>query len=174
VPYRANADLAVAGDPFTPYLLRCGANGRPSDMVPTMMRRLYVLSVVVLLHGARPAEAGNKDLEREIKAQQSAANDLANLDTGRLVQDEITLLRTWLDEAASKLSKDQGTRARESLDRCVAQADLIRVKLATAKLKADATAREQAARDARDKVKKTQKALEDAIVKKKAMEMNAK
>jgi hypothetical protein len=139
-----------------------------------MRRWLYVLSVVALLHGAGVAEAGNKDLEREIKAQQSAANDLANLDSGRLVQDEITLLRTWLDESATRLSKDQGARAREALDRCVAQADLIRVKLATAKLKADAAAREQAARDTREKVKKTQKALEDAIVKKKAMEMNAK
>src|SRR6266498_4025944 len=103
-----------------------------------MMRRLCVLSMVALLHEAGPAEAGNKDHEREIKAQQSAANDLANLDTGRVVQDEITLLRTWLDESATKLSMDQGARAREALDRCVAQADLIRVKLATAKLKADA------------------------------------
>ena len=137
------------------------------------MTRLIVLTLVALLH-APLAFAGNKDLEREIKAQQSAANDLANMDANRVVQDEITLLRSWLDEASTRLAKDQGTRARESLDRCVAQADMIRVKLVTAKLKADAAAREQAAREAREKVKKTQKALEDAIVKKKAMEMNAK
>jgi hypothetical protein len=142
-------------------------------MVPPM-RRLLVLSTIILLHATTVARAGNKDLEREIKAQQSAASDLVNLDSNRVVQDEITLLKTWLDEASTRLAKDQGTRARESLDRCVAQADLIRVKLATAKLTADAAAREQAARDSRDKVKKTQKALEDAIVKKKAMEMNAK
>ena len=133
-----------------------------------------MLSMIVLLHAVGVAGAGNKDLEREIKAQHAAANDLANFDTGRVVQDEIALLRTWLDEAQTRLSKDQGTRAREALDRCVAQADFIRVKLATAKLKADADAREKAARDTRDKVKKTQKALEDAIVKKKAMEMNVK
>lgn len=138
------------------------------------MRRLLHLSIVGLVCAVSSARAGNADLQREIKVQQSAASDLAALDTAKVVQDEVALLKTWLDEAWTRQSKDQGGRARESLERCLAQADLIRQKLATAKLKADADAREKAAREARDKVQRTKKALDDAIVKKKAMEMNAK
>jgi hypothetical protein len=134
------------------------------------MRRLLLLLAI----WAGPAYAGSNDIQREIKVQQSAANDLAALDTGKLVQDEIALLKTWLDEAYNRQAKDQNGRAREVLERCQAQSDLIRQKLAAAKAKAEADAHEKAARDARDKVQRTKKALDDATVKKKAMEMNAK
>jgi hypothetical protein len=122
----------------------------------------------------QPAYAGGGDIQREIKAQQATANDLSALDNQKLVADEIALLKTWLDEAWNRQSKDQSGKAREVLERCVAQTDLIRQKLTSAKAKADADAHERAARDARDKVQKTKKALDDANVKKKAMEMNAK
>jgi hypothetical protein len=118
---------------------------------------------------AAPALADSNDLRREIKAQQSAANDLTTLDTLKAVGDEIALLKTWLDEAWNK----QG-RSREILDRCLAQTELIRLKIAVSKVSAKAAEQEKAARDSKDKVKATQKALDDAIVKKKAMEMNAK
>lgn len=142
-------------------------------MVPAM-RRFLPLSVIVLLYATGVSYADGPNMTREIKAQQAAVNDLSALDTNRVVQDEITLLKTWLDEAWNHQSKDQGDRAREVVDRCTAQADLIRQKIVTAKAKAEAEAHEKAARDVRDKLKRTQKALEDAIVKKKAMEMNVK
>ena len=138
------------------------------------MRRPLVLSIIAVMCLASGAYAGSADLQREIKAQQSAASDLAALDTGKVVQDEIALLKSWLDEAWNRQAKDQGSRARESLERCLAQSDLIRQKLTSAKAMADAASREKAAKDARDKLQRTKKALEDAIVKKKAMEMNAK
>jgi hypothetical protein len=138
------------------------------------MRRPLVLSIIAVMCLASGAYAGSADLQREIKAQQSAASDLAALDTGKVVQDEIALLKSWLDEAWNRQAKDQSSRARESLERCLAQSDLIRQKLTTAKAMADAASREKAAKDARDKLQRTKKALEDAIVKKKAMEMNAK
>src|SRR5262245_3047023 len=122
--------------------------------------RFVIVSFLVCVAAA--AHAGANDIQREIKAQQSAANDLAALDTNRQAADEIALLKTWLDEAWDKQAKDQGVRAREVLDRCLAQAELIRQKIATAKIKAEADAREKAARDARDRVKRTQKALDDA------------
>jgi hypothetical protein len=125
--------------------------------------------MVGLLHAAGPARADSNDLKREISVQQSAANDLQSLDTLHAVADEIALFKTWLDEAWNKQA-----RAREILDRCLAQADLIRVKIAVSKVEAEAAEHEKAARDSKENVKKTQKALEDAIVKKKAMEMNAK
>src|SRR5215813_8000244 len=99
------------------------------------------LLCLVLLAGV--AHAGSGDIQREIKAQQSAANDLAALDTNRMVMDEIALLKTWLDEAWDKQAKDQGARAREVLERCLAQGEMIRQKLSTAKIKADAAAREK-------------------------------
>ncbi len=133
------------------------------------MRRFLLFSLVALLSMAGAATADSNDLQREIKAQQSAANDLLALDTHKAVADEVALLKTWLDEAWNKQH-----RAREVLDRCLAQADLIRLKIAVSKITAKAAAHERAAREAKDKVNSTQKALEDAIVKKKAMEMNAK
>jgi hypothetical protein len=133
------------------------------------MRR-YLLGVgVALLLCARPAHADSNDIKREIAGQQATANDLSSLDTLKAVPDEIALLKTWLDEAVNKTG-----RTREILDRCVAQTDLIRLKITTSKAKAEADDHERQAREAKEKVKKTQKALEDAIVKKKAMEMNAK
>lgn len=133
------------------------------------MRRFLLFSTAALLSMAGAAAADSSDLQREIKAQQSAANDLAALDTNNAVADEIALMKTWLDEAWNK----QG-RAREVLDRCLAQADLIRLKITVSKVTAKAAAAERAAREAKEKVASTKKALEDAIVKKKAMEMNAK
>lgn len=133
------------------------------------MRRFLLLSTVVLLATAGAALADSADLKREIKAQQSAANDLQALDTGKVVADEIALLKTWLDEAVNKTS-----RSREVLDRCLAQADLIRLKIAVSKVTQAATAKERAVMESKAKVKAVRQALEDAIVKKKAMEMNAK
>ena len=133
------------------------------------MGRIFLLSAVALLFAAVPVRADSQDLKREISAQQATAKDLQSLDTQKVVADEIALLKTWLDEAWNK----QG-RAREILDRCVAQTELIRLKIAVAKIKAEAADHEKAARDAKDKLKKTQKAIEDATVKKKALEMNAK
>ena len=139
-----------------------------SDTVPRM-RRFLLFSLVALLTMAGAAAADSKDLEREIKAQQSAANDLQALDTNKAVADEIALLKTWLDEAFNKQD-----RSREVLDRCLAQADLIRLKISVSKITAKAAAAERSAREAKEKVAATQKALEEALIKKKAMEMNAK
>lgn len=133
------------------------------------MRRFLLFSMVALACSAGVVLADSKDIEREIKAQQSAAKDLEALDANKVVADEISLLRTWLDEAFNK----QG-RAREVLDRCLAQADLIRLKIAVAKVMAEADSKERAVMEAKARVKATQKALEEATVKKKAMEMNAK
>jgi hypothetical protein len=133
------------------------------------MRAYLLVAAVALLLQASPAHADNNDIKREIAAQQATANDLSSLDTLKAVPDEIALLKTWLDEAVNK-----SKRTREILDRCVAQTELIRLKITTSKAKAEADEHERAAREAKEKVKKTQKALEDAIVKKKALEMNAK
>jgi hypothetical protein len=132
------------------------------------MRRFLPIAAIALIY-AGLAHADSNDIKREIAAQQATANDLSALDTLKAVPDEIALLKTWLDEAVNKTG-----RTREILDRCVAQTDLIRLKIAVSKVKADADEHERLAREAKERVKKTQKALEDAIVKKKALELNAK
>ncbi len=133
------------------------------------MRRSLLFSTVALLASAGPALADSADIKREIKAQQSAASDLQALDTRKVVADEIALLKTWLDEAVNKSG-----RAREVLDRCLAQADLIRLKIAVSKFTEEATNKERAVMESKAKVKTVKQALEDGLVKKKAMEMNAK
>jgi hypothetical protein len=133
------------------------------------MKRYLLLFVAALLFAPGAARAESSDLKREIRSQQSAADDLQALDKLRAVADEIALLKTWLDEAWNNES-----RAQSVLNRCVNQADLIRVKITLSQLKADLAAREQKAKESRDKVKRTQAALEEAIIKKKAMELNAK
>jgi predicted nucleic acid-binding Zn-ribbon protein len=126
------------------------------------------MAVIAIVH-ARPARADSRDSNREVAAQKATAQDLSSLDTLKAVPEEIALLKTWLDEAVNKPD-----RTREILDRCLAQTELIRVQIAVSKLKAQADEHEKAARDTKDKIKKAQKALEEANIKKKALEMNAK
>jgi hypothetical protein len=123
-----------------------------------------------------PARAGQEkaDLQRDIDAQRAAVADFERLDDRHAATDEITLLRTWLDEASAQFAKEEWNKVREELDRCVAQAELLRQKIAANRLMAQAQDREAAVKRSRDKVEKTKAALQQATVNKKAMEMNSK
>jgi hypothetical protein len=114
------------------------------------------------------------DPRREIQLQRAAAQDLDALDTKKQVADEIALLRSWLDEAEKQRAREQAQRAREVLDRCQVQTDLIREKLTTARVVGEAAEHEKAAKDSRERLKATKKALEDALVKKKSLEATSK
>jgi hypothetical protein len=120
--------------------------------------------------GAREAS----DLQREIATQRSAAADLDRLDEQRSVTDESTLLRTWLDEAAAQLAKEEFDKVREVIARCIAQAELIRQKTSAAKLTAQMREREAALKRSREKLDKTRRDLEQARVDKRALEMSVK
>ncbi len=138
----------------------------------TLSRCACALGLAVVLAGR--AEATPEDLKRQIDVQRASVADLERLDDRRTVADEIALLRTWLDEAWGRYSKKDYDQVREVLDRCVAQAELIREKTASAKIVAQAVEREGALQASRDRAERTRQALQVAIVKKKAMEMNAK
>ena len=119
----------------------------------------------------RAAVAGEEDdLQRQIETQRSGANDLDRLDDLRATTDEITLLRTWLDEAWNLRSKHEYDQVREVLDRCISQAELVRQKISAAKLRAQAQKREATVNELRAKIAATKKALQDAQVKKRALE----
>ena len=127
---------------------------------------------------AGPVAFANKrelaDLKREIDTQRAAASDLERLDDSRAVTDESTLLRSWLDEAGAQLAKEETDKTREVLARCIAQAELIRQKVAAAKVTQKANEREAALKASRDKVTRTKQELQQATIDKKALELNNK
>jgi hypothetical protein len=141
------------------------------------MTRAWLAVALVALAAPAPAWAGKReadDLRRQIDVQRSGAGDLERLDDRRTVVDEITMLRTWIDEAVSQHQKEKFDRVRDVLDRCAAQSELIRQKIVASRLTAQADEREAALTASRQKVEQTKTAIGEATVKKKAMEMNAK
>lgn len=123
-----------------------------------------------LAHAGREAD----DLRRQIEAQRAAVVDFERLDAQRAVPDEITHLRAWLDEATNLVTEKEWDKVREVLDRCVAQAELIRQKIAAAKAKATLKERERGLQRSKEKVERTKQAILQAQANKKAMEMNVK
>jgi hypothetical protein len=133
-----------------------------------------VMALLLLVAGQAFAGQEAEDLKRQIESQRAAVSDLDRLDDRHLVTDEITLLKSWLDEAWQQYSKEEWKRVREVVDRCIAQAELIRQKLTAGKMTAYANDRESAVRTTREKIERTKKALLDAQSTKKALEMNSK
>jgi hypothetical protein len=133
-----------------------------------------VLALVLLSSGRASANQEAEDLKRQIESQRAAVSDLERLDDRHMVTDEITLLKSWLDEAWGQYSKEEYKKVREVVDRCLAQAELIRQKINASKMTAYAQDRENAVRASRDRVTKTKQALLEAQSTKKALEMNNK
>ena len=134
----------------------------------------WSLGLLFGFEGRALASREAEDLKRQIESQRAAVSDLERLDERHLVTDEITLLRSWLDEAWNEYSKEEWKRVREVVDRCIAQAELIRNKITAAKMTAYASDREAAVRAMHEKVERTKRQLIEAQATKKAMEMNAK
>lgn len=134
------------------------------------MVRLAAAGLAVLLMTATVHAGEEDDLQRQIDTQRSGLSDLDRLDDLRAATDEITLLKTWLDDAWNLRSKHEYDEVREVLDRCIAQAELIRQKINAARLRAQVQKREAALDEVRDKIRKTKKSLEEMTIKKKTLE----
>lgn len=132
------------------------------------------LVLVLLASGTALANQESEDLKRQIESQRAAVSDLDRLDDRHMVTDEITLLKSWLDESWSQYSKEDWKRVREDVDRCIAQAELIRQKITAAKMTAYANEKEAQVRATRERIDGMKKQLLEAQATKKAMEMNAK
>ena len=125
--------------------------------------------------GQRAVQAGEEDdLQREIDTQRVSVADLERLDELKATGDEITQLRSWLDEAWGLRSKHEYDQVREVLERTRKQADLIRAKITASKLRAQATSRDASLGEVRARIDRTKKALADTIKKKKAIENSDK
>jgi hypothetical protein len=135
------------------------------------------LLAIAFLLVARPvvSHAGEEDdLQRQIESQRSGVIDLERLDDSHATTEEITLLRAWLDEAWALRAKHEYDVVREVLDRCLAQADLIRQKIAAAKLRVQVQKREESLQALRTRIQQTKKSIQDMTVKKKTLEGNVK
>ena len=132
---------------------------------------IIVCTLSVWLVSPGQADAGEEDdLQRQIETQRAGVNDLDRLDDQRATTEEITMLKTWLDEAWSLRSKHEYDQVREVLDRCLAQAELVRQRISAAKLRAQAQKREATVTELRAKIAQTRKTLLDTQIKKKALE----
>jgi len=153
---------------------------RPTTFMRAGSRRILQLIGVgalacALLGGGQKARAGEEDdLQREIDTQRVSVADLERLDELKATGDEITMLRSWLDEAWGLRSKHEYDQVREVLERTRKQADLIRAKIAASKLRAQAQKREAALADLRAKIARTKTALADTMKKKKSIESTEK
>jgi hypothetical protein len=130
-----------------------------------------VVACAALGAAPRAAKAGEEDdLQREIDTQRGSVLDLDRLDELKATGDEITRLRSWLDEAWNLRSKHEYDQVREVLERTRKQADLIRAKITASKLRAQVTKREASLDDLRAKIARTKKSLAETVKKKKTLD----
>jgi hypothetical protein len=132
-----------------------------------------VVALVTLTTTA--ARAGEEDdLQRQIETQRGGVADIERLDELHTAGDELALLKAWLDEAWALRAKHEYDDVRGVLDRALAQAELIRQKIAASKLRAQADKREGDLQQTRRKIDQSRKALADTTIKKKALEAGSK
>ena len=80
------------------------------------------------------------------------------------------MMRSWLDNAWTLRSQEKYDDVRIVLDRCEAQANMVRQRLTAAKLSAQAATKEGEVNRAKSQLSRTKKALENAKIQKARME----
>jgi hypothetical protein len=131
----------------------------------TVFLFLAFMAVPVL---ARAGEAD--DLQRQIDYLKQTTNDLERQDDQKAVTTDITMMRAWLDNAWTLRSQEKYEEVRIVLDRCEGQANMVRQRLTAAKLAAQAAAKEDEVKRAKNQLARTKKALENAKIQKARME----
>jgi hypothetical protein len=110
------------------------------------------------------------DIQRQIDTQKAGVPDLEHLDTRHAAAADIQRLRDWLALAWDLRNKHEPDAAREVLDRCLSQSDLIRQVIAASQLNADLGAAEAKLKRTRELIEQKKKALQEATARKKALE----
>ena len=131
----------------------------------TMFLFLAFLAVPVM---ARAGEAD--DLQRQIDYLKQTTNDLERQDDQKSVVSDIMMMRSWLDNGWTLRSQEKYDEVRIILDRCEAQANMVRQRLTAAKLSAQAAAKEDEVKRARTQLARTKKAVENAKIQKARLE----
>ena len=117
---------------------------------------------------ARAGEAD--DLQRQIDYLKQTTPDLERQDEQKSVASDIMMMRSWLDNGWTLRSQEKYDEVRIILDRCEAQANMVRQRLTAAKLSAQAAAKEDEVKRARAQLARTKKALENAKIQKARLE----
>ena len=110
------------------------------------------------------------DLQAMIDRARNGVRDLERLDEKAAARPDIDLLRTWLNEAWTLRSEQKYDDVRVVLDRCDAQAEMIRQTTLAAKGLAQAAEKEAKVAKLRAEIETTRKAIEEARVQKAALE----
>ena len=114
------------------------------------------------------------DLQRMIDTARQGANDLERLDELKASREDLTLLRVWLDAAWRLRSEEKYDEVRVVLDRCQAQGDMIRQRIAAAKLTLEATKKEDEVKRLQSLIAKTKEAIQTATLQKAALDGRTK
>ncbi|HEY8923826.1 MAG TPA: hypothetical protein VIU64_05545 [Polyangia bacterium] len=129
---------------------------------------LMVLATVSLPRAAHADE--EDDIQRQIDAQKAGVPDLELLDHSHAAASEIQRLRDWLGQAWDLRNKHEPDEAREVLERCMAEAELIRQIITASQLKAQVAEREAKLDRTKTETEKKKKALQEAQIKKRSLE----
>ena len=139
----------------------------------TSLRVAAAALALLLVTGAARSHAWadeEDDIQRQIDVQKSGVADLEHLDRQHAATSEIQRLRDWLGQAWDLRNKHEPDDAREVLERCVAQAELVRQVITAAQLKTQVADREAKLNATKAETEKKKKALLDAQVRKRALE----
>jgi hypothetical protein len=139
--------------------------------------RALILTGALLLGGlvTRDLLAGEADdLQAMIDRARNGVTDLERLDERSAAREDAALLRLWLDEAWRLRSEQKYDEVRLVLDRCDAQAAMIREKIQAAKLMSQAAEKEEGLRRVRDNIEKTRRAIQQAQMQKIGLEARSK
>jgi hypothetical protein len=136
-----------------------------------MTRHATIFLILVFLAVPFAARAGEADdLQRQIDYLKQTTTDLERQDDQKAVTTDITMMRSWLDSAWTLRSQEKYEEVRILLDRCNAQANMVRQRLVAVKLAAQATAKEDEVKRAKNQLARTRKALENAKLQKARLE----
>jgi len=141
---------------------------RPSPTFLVISLCVTFLGLLGFENRARADE--DDDLQRQIDTQKTGASDLEHLDTRHSATSELQRLRDWLAQAWDLRNKHEPDAARDVLDRCLAQGDLIRQIIAAAQIRSEVSDREATLQKTKDKIARQRKALLDAQMQKKVLE----
>lgn len=136
-----------------------------------MTRHVTTFLFLVFLAMPAVARAGEADdLQRQIDYLKQTTTDLERQDDQKAVSTDITMMRSWLDNAWTLRSQEKYDEVRIVLDRCEAQANMVRQRLTAAKLFAQAAVKEDEVKRAKNQLVRTKKALENAKLQKARLE----
>ena len=129
------------------------------------------VALTVTFASTPPARADEEDdIQRQIDTQKSGVPDLEHLDTRHAATADLKRLREWLNLAWDLRNKHESDDAREVLDRCLGQAELIRQIIAASLLQAQVEEKEAKLKHTREDIEVRKKAIKVAQDKKKELE----